>query len=99
MVQKAAKATFHLDAVGFQVAHQVVGGLVLESVRQGKKPQDWTLPELQKIAPELDESAMELLSARRALENHTPPGGTAPASVANALAEAERRLAAKQSAR
>ncbi|MCB1018539.1 MAG: argininosuccinate lyase, partial [Acidobacteria bacterium] len=87
------------SGVAFHRAHQVVGGLVLESVRQGKKPQDWTLPELQKIAPELDESAMELLSARRALENHTPPGGTAPASVANALAEAERRLAAKQSAR
>lgn len=82
------------NGVAFHRAHQIVGGLVLESVRQGKKPQDWTLPELKEIAPEFDEAAAELLSARRALENHTPPGGTAPASVAAALAEAERRLAA-----
>jgi argininosuccinate lyase len=81
------------NGVAFHRAHQIVGGLVLESVRQGKKPQDWTLPELKAIAPEFDEAAAELLSARRALENHTPPGGTAPGAVAEALAEAERRLA------
>jgi argininosuccinate lyase len=86
------------SGVAFHRAHQIVGGLVLESVRQGKKPQDWTVPELQQIAPEFDEAAAELLSARRALENHTPPGGTAPSSVARALDEAERRLAVLQRA-
>jgi argininosuccinate lyase len=82
------------NGVAFHRAHQIVGGLVLESVRQGKKPQDWTLPDLKQVAPEFDQAAAELLSARRALENHTPPGGTAPASVARALEEAQQRLAA-----
>ena len=80
--------------VPFHRAHQVAGGLVLESVKQGKKPQEWTLEQLQAIAPEFDAEAAELLQVRKALENHTPPGGTAPASVAAALAEAKRRLGA-----
>ena len=46
------------NGVAFHRAHQIVGGLVLESVRQGKKPQDWTLPELKKIAPELDRKSV-----------------------------------------
>ncbi len=78
--------------VPFHRAHQVVGGLVLESVKQGRKPADWTLEQLQAIAPELDAEAVELLSARRALENHRLPGGTAPERVAEALTAAELRL-------
>ena len=80
--------------VAFHRAHQVVGALVLESVRQGKKPSDWTAEALAQIAPEFDAEAAELLSARRALENHAVPGGTAPASVAAALEAAEARLSA-----
>ena len=76
----------------FHRAHQIVGGLVLDSVRDGKKPSDWTLEGLQEIASEFDAEALELLSARRALENHVPPGGTAPASVEAALAEASAWL-------
>jgi argininosuccinate lyase len=87
------------NGVPFHRAHQIVGGLVLQSVRDGKKPQDWTLPELKQIAPEFNEAAAELLFARRALENHTPRGGTAPASVALALADAEQRLAGMQRGR
>lgn len=82
--------------VPFHRAHQVAGGLVLESVKQGKKPQEWTLEQLQAIAPEFDAEAAELLQVRKALENHTPPGGTAPASVAKALAAAKERLRAMQ---
>jgi argininosuccinate lyase len=78
--------------VPFHRAHQVAGGLVLASVKQGKKPQDWTLDELKAIAPEFDAEAAELLQVRRALENHTLPGGTAPASVATALDQAGVRL-------
>ena len=52
----------------------------------------WTAEELQKVAPEFDADAVELLSARRSLENHVSPGGTAPQAVAAALADAQRRL-------
>jgi len=78
--------------VAFHRAHQVVGALVLDSVRRGKRPQDLTEKDLQAVAPEFDAESVALLSARRALENHVPPGGTAPASVAQALREAEERL-------
>lgn len=80
--------------VAFHRAHQVVGSLVLESVREGKRPSDWTAEELAKVAPEFDAEAAKLLSARRALENHSVPGGTAPAVVVEALETAEARLAA-----
>ena len=82
--------------VPFHRAHQVVGGLVLESVKRGRKPSDWTLEELRAIAPEFDQEAKEQLAARRAVENHVPPGGTAPTRVKEALAAAETRLAALQ---
>ena len=79
--------------VPFHRAHQVVGALVLESVRAGKKPSDWTVEQLQDEAPEFDAEAARFLSARQALENHSVPGGTAPAAVAEALEEAGNRLA------
>ncbi len=78
--------------VAFHRAHQVVGALVLDSVRKGKRPRDLTADDLRAVAPEFDTESLALLSARRALENHVPPGGTAPASVAQALREAEERL-------
>jgi argininosuccinate lyase len=79
--------------VPFHRAHQVVGALVLQSVRAGKKPREWTLDELRAVAPEFDEDAARLLAVRRAIENHTPPGGTAPAAVQEALQQARTRLA------
>lgn len=80
------------QGVPFHRAHQVVGGIVLESVKQGKSPADWTLGELQAFAPELDARAMEALSPRNALENHSLPGGTSSQRVREALAAARSRL-------
>jgi argininosuccinate lyase len=80
--------------VPFHRAHQLVGGLVLQSVRADKRPQDWTEADLRRIAPEFDAEAVKLLSARRALDNHAVPGGTAPEAVRQALREAEQRLQA-----
>ena len=82
--------------VPFHKAHQIVGALVLESVRSGKRPRDWNEEQLREIAPEFDAEAVELLSARRALGSHTPPGGTAPETVRQALESARRRLSEMQ---
>ena len=62
-------------------------------MRAGKQPQDWTPDELRQVAPEFDSEAVQLLSARRTLENHTALGGTAPGTVAESLRQAEKRLA------
>ena len=73
-------------------AHEIVGRLVLESDRLGRRPKDWTADQLAAFAPELDSGMAELLSARRAVANHAVPGGTAPVMVRQALEEARRRL-------
>lgn len=78
--------------VPFHRAHQVVGGIVLESVKKGKRPADWTLEEFRAFAPELGAEALEAISPRAALGNHRLPGGTGPRQVAGALTDARRRL-------
>ena len=81
------------QGVPFHRAHQIVGSLVLQSVRDGKKPRQWTASDLKTVAPEFDEESARLLAVRRAVENHTPPGGTAPETVKQALQQAGKRLA------
>jgi argininosuccinate lyase len=78
--------------VPFHQAHQIVGRLVVESIRLGRRPGEWTPEQLAAFAPELDAGMAALVSARRAVENHGVAGGTAPARVREALGEARRRL-------
>jgi argininosuccinate lyase len=77
----------------FHQAHQVVGRFVLESVRAGKKPSDWTAPELAAFAPEFTEEMARLLRPVEGMKTREIPGGTGPDAVAGALRQAEERLA------
>jgi argininosuccinate lyase len=76
----------------FHQAHQIVGRFVLESVRSGRKPADWTAAEMRHFAPEFTEDMAGLLDPARGMESREVPGGTGPATVAAALLEARRRL-------
>lgn len=78
--------------VPFHDAHQLVGRLVLESVRTGRKPQDWTGAELQAFDPRFLPEMAELLNPEKGLATRLAPGGAAPQTVAAALEEARRRL-------
>ncbi|MEK7406139.1 MAG: argininosuccinate lyase, partial [Acidobacteriota bacterium] len=78
----------------FHRAHQLVGKLVLESVRQGKKPGDWSAAELAAFAPEFAPEMARLLDPREGMKTREIPGGTGPRAVARALEEARTRLAA-----
>ena len=78
--------------VPFFRAHQIVGRLVQEGLRTGRGPGQWTPQQLAAFAPEFDAGMAQLLSPRRAVEDHAVPGGTAPAMVREALEEARRRL-------
>ena len=80
--------------VPFHQAHQLVGRLVLESVKSGKKPGDWTPEALRDFAPEFTFSLAHFLQPAEGMKTRTVPGGTAPDTVAQALKEAETRLAA-----
>jgi len=77
----------------FHQAHQLVGRLVLESVRSGKGPADWTAADLERFAPQFTPDIARLLDAREGMQSREIPGGTGPQAVAQALAQARARLA------
>lgn len=77
----------------FHRAHQIVGRLVLESLRQGRKPADWTAAELVAFAPEFSPEMARLLDPRQGIKTREISGGTGPQAVAAALREAQQRLA------
>ena len=76
----------------FHQAHQIVGRFVLESVRCGKKPADWTAEEMQQFAPEFTGDLAALLDPAKGMHSRELPGGTGPSAVAAALAAAKHRL-------
>jgi argininosuccinate lyase len=76
----------------FHQAHQIVGRLVLESVRAGKRPSEWTPEEIARFAPEFSGQMAALMDPRRGMQSREVPGGTGPQSVAAALTAAEERL-------
>jgi argininosuccinate lyase len=77
----------------FHQAHQIVGRFVLESVRAGKKPADWTAEEMRQFAPEFTGDFAALLHPKIGMRSREVPGGTGPNAVAAALAAAQQRLA------
>jgi argininosuccinate lyase len=78
----------------FHRAHQIVGQLVLESVKNGKKPSQWSGAELARFAPEFTPEMARLLNPVEGMKSRDLEGGTAPAAVARALTEAAGRLKA-----
>jgi argininosuccinate lyase len=82
------------EGVPFHQAHQVVGRLVLESTKLGKKPGDWSAAELQAFDSRFTSSMAALMNPEEGMKTRTAVGGTAPQSVKSALAEAGRRLEA-----
>jgi argininosuccinate lyase len=76
----------------FHQAHQIVGRLVLESVRGGRKPSDWTAAELARFAPEFSAEIAGLLDPKQGMKSREVPGGTGPGAVATALRDARARL-------
>ena len=77
----------------FHRAHQIVGKLVLESIQQGKQPLDWTAEQLTAFAPEFTADMARLLDPAEGMKTRELPGGAGPSAVAQALEDAEARLA------
>jgi argininosuccinate lyase len=78
----------------FHQAHQLVGALVLDSVRRNKKPTDWSAAELAAFSPHFTADFARLLAPAEGMKSREIPGGTGPQSVAAALGAARRRVAA-----
>jgi argininosuccinate lyase len=80
----------------FHQAHQLVGRLVLESVKSGRKPADWTAEDLVKFAPEFTSEMIALMNPKQGMQSRSIPGGTAPSSVKAALESASQWLKSPQ---
>jgi argininosuccinate lyase len=80
------------SGVAFHRAHQLVGKLVLESVKSGKRPSDWTPQALADFAPEFTPEMARLFEPAEGMKTRSLPGGTAPAAVTAALDEARRHV-------
>ena len=80
------------SGVPFHRAHQLVGKLVLESTKGGRKPSDWSAQELTAFAPEFKPEMVRLLAPKEGMKSRNLPGGTGPDAVRNAMAEARTRL-------
>jgi argininosuccinate lyase len=83
----------------FDAADQLNGSLemaraVADSVRNGKKPSDWTASELAAFSPQFTADLACLLAPQRGMKSREIVGGTGPESVAAALVRARERLAA-----
>jgi argininosuccinate lyase len=77
----------------FHRAHQIAGRLVLESVKRGKSPRDWSADSLVDFDPAFTPEMVRLLDPREGMKSREILGGTGPQAVARALAEARQRLA------
>lgn len=80
------------NGTAFHTAHQIVGRLVLDSIRTGKKPADWDAVALQAFAPEFTPDVARLLDPREGMKTREIRGGTGPVTVRAALEEARARL-------
>jgi argininosuccinate lyase len=78
--------------VPFRQAHDVVGKVLREAEKQGKPWPQLSLPEVQAIAPQIDQGFLESSSVEKAINSNSVPGGTAESSVRAALAQLEQRL-------
>jgi argininosuccinate lyase len=81
----------------FHRSHQIVGKLVLESLRSGRKPADWTAEDLVRFAPEFTPEMAELLNPAAGMRTRELAGGAGPSAVAAALRQARERLAQMRS--
>ncbi|HEV1285492.1 MAG TPA: argininosuccinate lyase [Bryobacteraceae bacterium] len=80
------------SGVPFHQAHKIVGRLVLESVRDSKKPSDWTAEKLAAFDPAFTADMARYVKPAEGIETRELPGGTGPKTVAKALADAGTRL-------
>jgi argininosuccinate lyase len=78
----------------FHQAHRLVGRLVLESLRDSKKPADWSAEALAAFDPAFTPEMARFLAPAEGIRTRELPGGTGPRAVAAALDEAKARLAA-----
>jgi argininosuccinate lyase len=96
LATEAADYLVH-KGIPFRQAHDIVGKVLREAEKQNVAWTALPLQTLKKISPAFDADFAKSLSVEAALAAKKVPGGTAPESVADAIANLERRLNKKAS--
>jgi argininosuccinate lyase len=78
--------------IPFRQAHEIVGKLVLEGLQTGKRLQDITLAEYQKISPLIEEDVYHDLESKVAVERRNSLGGTGFAQIKQNLVRAQQLI-------
>ncbi|SPW31260.1 Argininosuccinate lyase [Edwardsiella tarda] len=78
--------------VPFREAHHIVGEVVVAALAQGKPLEALPLATLQAFSPVIGEDVYATLALASCLAKRCARGGVAPQQVAQAIAEAQRRL-------
>jgi argininosuccinate lyase len=81
--------------VPFREAHQIVGEIVLDCVKDGRALQELSLKELREYSEKFEEDAPACLSIEFAVNNKESYGGTSPARVREAIKKARKALSRK----
>src|SRR6266436_4142127 len=83
--------------IPFRQAHDIVGKVLREAEKQNISWMRLPLETLKKISPAFEADFSKSLSVNAALSSKKVPGGTAPDSVSDAIANLEQRLNKKAS--
>ena len=76
----------------FRKAHELVGLLVLDSIKKGIYLQDVNLQDYQMLSPLINEDVYEVLKSRTAVSRRNSLGGTGFESVKKQIEEAKKEL-------
>ena len=76
----------------FREAHEIVGKLVLDSIKHGKNIQDWDLEELQAYHPLIEEDIYIYLRPETAVRRRNSLGGTGFEQVKFQIEQAKKEL-------
>ena len=76
----------------FREAHEIVGKLVLDSIKHGKNIQDWDLEELQAYYPLIEEDIYIYLRPETAVRRRNSLGGTGFEQVKYQIEQAKKEL-------
>jgi argininosuccinate lyase len=78
--------------VPFRMAHEQIGKAVQTCIERNCELADLPLDELRRLNPAFDQDFYSSLTLQAVLDIHDVPGGTAPARVHQALAEARKKV-------
>jgi argininosuccinate lyase len=77
--------------IPFRECHHITGRIVALASKKGAGLEGLSLADLQKVEPRITQDVFRVLSVENSVKSRTSAGGTAPANVKKAAAEARRR--------